>query len=139
MTRRVTFYQAAHVGQITAEMVRPDVSGKNWGGFDHEQLRIAALARAIQSRLPYLHHCNAVYCLKEAVFLLIDASSLAWPRHLPLPPYVQVAFDLHEPNSNKANTIVRFFSTDPSPAMQVAFHLHRTLHRPPHPVATELA
>ena len=58
-------YQAAHVGQITAEMVRPDVAGKNWGGFDNEQLRIAALARAIQSRLPYLHHCNAVYCLKD--------------------------------------------------------------------------
>ena len=47
-------YQAAHVGQITAEMVRPDVSGKHWGGFDHEQLRIAALARAMQSRMPYL-------------------------------------------------------------------------------------
>ena len=58
-------YQAHHVGQITAEMVRPDVSGKHWGGFDNEQLRIAALARAIQSRLPYLHHCNAVYCLKD--------------------------------------------------------------------------
>ena len=58
-------YQANQVGQITAEMVRPDVSGKNWGGFDHEQLRIAALARAIQSRLPYLHHCNAVYCLQD--------------------------------------------------------------------------
>ena len=58
-------YQAAHVGQIVAEMVRPDVAGKNWGGFDNEQLRIAALARAIQSRLPYLHHCNAVYCLKD--------------------------------------------------------------------------
>ena len=58
-------YQANHVGQITAEMVRPDVSGKNWGGYGNEELRIAALARAIQSRLPYLHHCNAVYCLKD--------------------------------------------------------------------------
>ena len=78
-------YQAAHVGQITAEMVRPDVSGKSWGGFGNEELRIAALARAIQCRWPYLHHCNAVYCLKEAVFLLIDAGSLAWPRHPPPP------------------------------------------------------
>ena len=58
-------YQEAHVGQITAEMVRPDVSGANWGGFGNEELRIAALARAIQCRLPYLHHCNAVYCLKD--------------------------------------------------------------------------
>ena len=58
-------YQEAHVGQIIAEMVRPDVSGADWGGFDIEKLRIAALARAIQCRLPYLHHCNAVYCLKD--------------------------------------------------------------------------
>ena len=75
-------YQAHHVGHIRAEMVRPDVSGKDWGGFDHEHLRIAALARAIQSRLPYLHHCNAVYCLK-------DRPSCRFHReescHLPIP------------------------------------------------------
>ena len=58
-------YQEAHVGQIIAEMVRPDVSGADWGGFDIEKLRIAALARAVQCRLPYLHHCNPVYCLKD--------------------------------------------------------------------------
>ena len=58
-------YQATHVGHITAEMLRPDVARKNWGGFDNEQLRIATLARAIQGRLPYLHHCNAVYYLKN--------------------------------------------------------------------------
>ena len=58
-------YQEAHVGQIIAEMVRPDVSGAEWGGYDIEKLRIAALARAVQCRLPYLHHCNAMYCLKD--------------------------------------------------------------------------
>ena len=58
-------YQEAHVGQIIAEMVRPDVSGADWGGYDCEKLRIAALARAVQCRLPYLHHCNPAYCLKD--------------------------------------------------------------------------
>ena len=58
-------YQMHHVGHITAEMVRPDVSGPNWGGYDIEKLRIAGLARAIQMRLPYLHTCNPAYCLKD--------------------------------------------------------------------------
>ena len=58
-------YQKHYVGQITAEMVRPDVSGKNWGEYDIEKLRIAGLARAVQMRLPYLHCCNPVYCLKD--------------------------------------------------------------------------
>ena len=75
-------YQAHHVGHIRAEMVRPDVSGKGWGGFDHEQLRIAALARAIQSRLPYLHHCNAVYCLKDRPSCRFRREAF---RHLPIP------------------------------------------------------
>ena len=55
----------AHVGPMVAEMVRPDVTGQGWGGYDVEKLRIAGLARAIQTRLPYLHHCNPVYCLKD--------------------------------------------------------------------------
>ena len=42
---------------MTAELVRPNVSGAHWGGFDLDRLRIAALARAVQTRLPYLHHC----------------------------------------------------------------------------------
>ena len=58
-------YQTAHVGPMVAEMVRPDVTGQGWGGYDVEKLRIAGLARAIQTRLPYLHHCNPVYCLKD--------------------------------------------------------------------------
>ena len=42
---------------MVAELVRPDVSGADWGGFDLDRLRIAGLARAVQTRLPYLHHC----------------------------------------------------------------------------------
>ena len=34
-------YQKHHVGPITAELVRPDVSGPNWGEYDIEKLRIA--------------------------------------------------------------------------------------------------
>ena len=56
-----TVYQQAYVGPITAEMVRPDVRGPRWGGYDHEKLRISALARAIQTRLPYIHYCSSLY------------------------------------------------------------------------------
>ena len=45
-------YQTHHVGAIVAEMVRLDVSGPKWGGYDVEEMRIAGLARAIQTRLP---------------------------------------------------------------------------------------
>ena len=41
-------YHKAHVGPITAELVRPDVGGEDWGGYDLEKLRIAGLARAVQ-------------------------------------------------------------------------------------------
>ena len=58
-------YQHAHVGHINGEMVRPDVSGDRWGGYDFEKLRIAGLARAVQTRLPYLHSCTPLYCLKN--------------------------------------------------------------------------
>jgi len=58
-------YQCAHVGPIVAELVRPDVSCEDWGGYDLERLRIAGLARAIQMRLPYLHSCTSLYCLKD--------------------------------------------------------------------------
>ena len=91
-------YQAAHVGNIQAEMVRPDVSGKNWGGFGNEELRIAALARAIQCRLPYLHHCNAVYCLKDR-----PSCRFRWEAycHLPIssPRFVVAAFSHPTPLS----------------------------------------
>eukprot|EP00973_Karenia_brevis_P027805 3831704-Karenia_brevis.AAC.1 len=49
-------------------MVRPSVAnledGTLWGGYDLGLLRIAALARAIQTKL-YLHKCSPAYCLKE--------------------------------------------------------------------------
>ena len=57
-------YHAAHIAPMTAELVRPDVSGDNWGGYDLDRLRVAGLARAVQTRLPYLHHCTLNYCLK---------------------------------------------------------------------------
>jgi hypothetical protein len=31
-------YQTAHVGPMSGEMVRPDVSGPEWGGYDVEKL-----------------------------------------------------------------------------------------------------
>ena len=58
-------YHQAHVAKITGEMVRPDVAGANWGGYTMEMLRIAGLARAVQTRLPYLHSCTPLYCLKN--------------------------------------------------------------------------
>ena len=61
-------YQHAFMGRIQTEMVRPAVEGwiDDWGhgGFgDYEKLRIAGLARAIQSKL-YLHSCSKKYCLQ---------------------------------------------------------------------------
>ena len=56
-------YHHAHVGPMIAELVRPDVSGDHWGGYDLERLRVAGLARAVQTRLPYLHRCTPLYCL----------------------------------------------------------------------------
>ena len=40
-------YHRAHVGRVNAEMVRPDVGGSNFGGYDFEMMRIAGLARAV--------------------------------------------------------------------------------------------
>ena len=61
-----TLYQLSEAGRVSAEMVRPDVSGPSWGGYaDVSKLRIAALARSIQYRIPYLHSCTPAYCLKD--------------------------------------------------------------------------
>ena len=82
-------YQTHHVGHMTAEMVRPDVSGPGWGGYDVEKLRIAGLARAVQSRLPYCHACNPAYCLKDRTscrrILLITHPPNS--GHIPLAPH----------------------------------------------------
>ena len=52
------------MARVTAEMVRPNVSGGWWGGYNVEKMRIAGLARAIQSRL-LLHTCSPKYCLQD--------------------------------------------------------------------------
>lgn len=58
-------YHCAEVGRITTEMTRPSVAGPAWGGYrDFAKLRIAGLARAVQSRL-YLHSCSHKYCLQN--------------------------------------------------------------------------
>ena len=67
LTERIedTIYQEFEVGRVWAECVRPNVAGERWGGYDYAKMRVAGLARAIQTRLPYLHPCNPAYCLKE--------------------------------------------------------------------------
>ena len=69
-------YQTHHVGPIVAEMVRPIVSGPNWGGYDVGKLRIAGLTRAIQKRLPYYHPCNPEGQDGVQVFLPLAVSAL---------------------------------------------------------------
>jgi len=64
MYQEDNMYHKAKVARVVAEMARPFVSGDNWGGFGYEQLRIARLARAIQTRL-YLHRCTPKYCLQN--------------------------------------------------------------------------
>ena len=58
-------YQVREAARISAEMARPDVTGERWGGYTAATLRMVGLARAIQSRLPYLHSCTPNYCLKN--------------------------------------------------------------------------
>ena len=60
-----SLYQLARAGRVSAEMVRPDISGLAWGGYDCHRLRIAGLARSIQYRVPYLHSCSPSYCMKD--------------------------------------------------------------------------
>ena len=57
-------YHRSAMARVTAEMVRPNVAGGWWGGYDVDKLRIAGLARAIQSRL-LLHTCSPKYCLQD--------------------------------------------------------------------------
>lgn len=59
-------YQLAEMGRVSAEMVRPTVTPGDFGGYDVEMLRMAALARTMLIRLKYLHICSPVYCLKDA-------------------------------------------------------------------------
>lgn len=61
-------YQAAQLGRIITEMVRPSVKGivdrRRYGGWDYERLRIAGLARSIQTKMA-LHSCTTKYCLQN--------------------------------------------------------------------------
>jgi len=59
-----TMYHYSEVARIVTDMVRPYVAGASWGGFGSLQLRIAGLARIIQSKL-YLHQCSTKYCLQN--------------------------------------------------------------------------
>ena len=58
-------YHKAHAGRVTTEMVRPQITNAadDFGGYDFESLRIAGLARHIQTQL-YLHRCSPNYCLQ---------------------------------------------------------------------------
>ena len=57
-------YHYAEVGRVTTEMVRPYVCGAAFGGYDFETMRVAGLARSIQTRF-YIHSCSHKYCLKN--------------------------------------------------------------------------
>ena len=57
-------YHHAEVGRITTEMARPCVAGVTFGGYDVDSLRVAGLARSVQSRF-YVHNCSHKYCLKN--------------------------------------------------------------------------
>ena len=59
-----TVYQKHELGEVSAEMVRADVSGTNWGGHTWQTLRVCGLGRSIL-RSAYLHTCTPAYCLKD--------------------------------------------------------------------------
>ena len=57
-------YHRAEVARVVTEMVRPHVEGHAWGGFGWSHLRVAGLARILQTKL-YLHQCSGKYCLQS--------------------------------------------------------------------------
>ena len=83
--REDNIYHHAEVGRIVTEMVRPRVGGDAWGGFSWPHLRVAGLARIIQSKL-YLHQCSTKYCLQNRTTCRFF---FPWPRQ----PHQQ--FDEH--------------------------------------------
>ena len=67
--REDNMYHHAEVARVVTEMVRPHVpdpseGGLPWGVFCSSHLRIAGLARIIQTKL-YLHQCSTKYCLQN--------------------------------------------------------------------------
>jgi len=58
-------YHRVQMGRVMTEMVRPITHGDGHGGFnDYANLRLAGLARAIQTKL-YIHSCSKKYCLQN--------------------------------------------------------------------------
>ena len=59
-------YYAYHVSRIWGELVRPNVANacksSRWSSFGVEELRVAGLARAVQTT-SYIHQCSSSYCL----------------------------------------------------------------------------
>ena len=59
-------YQYAEVGRVQTEMCRPfvagTVGGHAFGGYTYAKLRIAGVARSVQTKLA-LHSCTTRYCL----------------------------------------------------------------------------
>ena len=60
-----SLYQLAHLGRISGEMPRADVSSAavKWGGYTFDSLRVAGLARSVLIKLGYCHSCTPHYCL----------------------------------------------------------------------------
>ena len=42
-----------------------DLVYSNGQGWAIEKMRVAFLARAVQTRLPYIHNCSSLYCLRS--------------------------------------------------------------------------
>ncbi len=59
-------YYSYNVSRIWGELVRPNVSNSSsrWNGFSAAELRIAGLARAIQTT-NCIHQCSSRYCLAK--------------------------------------------------------------------------
>ena len=67
-------YHQVHVNRISCEMARPRI-GDDLAGWDVEKLRIAGLARAIQTKL-CLHTCSTKYCLLNRLNPISRASNI---------------------------------------------------------------
>ena len=59
-------YQLNEMGRVSAEMVRPIVTPRNFGNYDIESLRIGGLARTILIRLKYPVVARICVCLTYA-------------------------------------------------------------------------
>ena len=65
-------YHSFQAGHVNAEMIRPNVGNfddEGWGRYDVGLMRIAGLARSIQTKL-YMHNCTPKYCLQNRTLAL---------------------------------------------------------------------